>query len=208
MDSVILFNGLDNNQIEEFKSLCTIKRFEANSLIIKDNTKLNGVYILKTGICQVYSLEQDGKEFIFTHLHSGEVVGEMSSLDDKPSSANVKAITDCEIHFIEKEKFINFFIKNPNFAINLTKIIINRLRIADEQIERLAFLNVEQRIIELFKSITIETQGIYLVGPILSTKEIAKSVGATREMCGRIIRTLEKRGTLKFKESKMLLKIK
>ena len=208
MDSVILFNGLDNNQIEEFKSLCTIKQFEANSLIIKDNTKLNGVYILKTGICQVYSLEQDGKEFIFTQLHIGEIIGEMSCLDDKPSSANVKAITNCEIHFIEKEKFVNFFVKNPNFAINLTKIIINRLRIADEQIERLAFLNVEQRIIELFKSISIETQGKYLVGPILSTKDVAKSVGATREMCGRIIRTLERRGILKFEESKMILKIK
>ena len=208
MDSVILFNGLDNNQIEEFKSLFTNKQFEANSLIIKDNTKINGVYILKTGICQVYSLEQDGKEFIFTQLHSGEVVGEMSCLDDKPSSANVKAITNCEIHFIEKEKFVNFFVKNPNFAINLTKIIINRLRIADEQIERLAFLNVQQRIIELFKSITIETQGKYLVGPILSTKDVAKSVGATREMCGRIIRTLERRGILKFEESKMILKIK
>ena len=208
MDSVILFNGLDNNQIEEFKSLCTIKRFKANSLIIKDNTKLNGVYILKTGICQVYSLEQDGKEFIFTQLHSGEVIGEMSCLDDKPSSANVKAITNCEIHFIEKEKFVNFFVKNPNFAINLTKIIINRLRIADEQIERLAFLNVEQRIIELFKSITIETQGKYSVGPILSTKDVAKSVGATREMCGRIIRTLERKGILKFEESKMILQKK
>ena len=208
MDSIKLLNGLDNNQIEEFKSLCTIKRFKANSLIINDNTKINGVYILKTGICQVYSLEQDGKEFIFTQLHSGEVVGEMSCLDDKPSSANVKAITNCEIHFIEKEKFVKFFVKNPNFAINLTKIIINRLRIADEQIERLAFLNVEQRIIELFKSITIETQEKYLVGPILSTKDVAKSVGATREMCGRIIRTLERRGILKFEESKMILKIK
>jgi CRP-like cAMP-binding protein len=109
MDSVLLFNGLENNQIEEFKSLCTIKRFESNSLIIKDNTKIDGVYILKTGICQVYSLERDGKEFIFTQLRSGEVVGEMSCLDDKPSSANVKAITNCEIHFIEKEKFVNFF---------------------------------------------------------------------------------------------------
>lgn len=208
MDSIKLLKGLDNNQIEEFKSLCTIKRFKANSLIINDNTKINGVYILKTGICQVYSLEQDGKEFIFTQLHSGEVVGEMSCLDDKPSSANVKAITNCEIHFIEKEKFVNFFVKNPNFAINLTKIIINRLRIADKQIERLAFLNVEQRIIELFKSITIETQEKYLVGPILSTKDVAKSVGATREMCGRIIRTLERRGILKFEESKMILKIK
>lgn len=208
MDSIKLLKGLDNNQIEEFKSLCTIKRFKANSLIINDNTKINGVYILKTGICQVYSLEQDGKEFIFTQLHSGEVVGEMSCLDDKPSSANVKAITNCEIHFIEKEKFVNFFVKNPNFAINLTKIIINRLRIADKQIERLAFLNVEQRIIELFKSITIETQEKYLVGQILSTKDVAKSVGATREMCGRIIRTLERRGILKFEESKMILKIK
>ena len=54
----------------------------------------------------------------------------------------------------------------------------------------------------------IETQGKYLVGPILSTKDVAKSVGATREMCGRIIRTLERRGILKFEESKMILKIK
>ena len=64
------------------------------------------MYILKSGICQVYSLEQDGKEVIFTQLHSGEVVGEMSCLDNQPSSANVKAITNCEIHFIEKEKFV------------------------------------------------------------------------------------------------------
>ena len=82
------------------------------------------------------------------------------------------------------------------------------MRVADFIIERLAFLNVEQRIIELFKSITIETQGKYLVGPILSTKDVAKSVGATREMCGRIIRTLERRGIIKFEESKMILKIK
>ena len=109
MNSINLFNGLDKNQIEEFNSLCTIKRFESKSLIIRDNTKINGVYILKTGICQVYSLEQDGKEFIFTQLHSGEVVGEMSCLDNQPSSANVKAITNCEIHFIEKEKFVNFY---------------------------------------------------------------------------------------------------
>ena len=40
MDSINLFNGLANNQIEEFNSLCTIKRFEAKSLIIKDNTCL------------------------------------------------------------------------------------------------------------------------------------------------------------------------
>ena len=50
MNSINLFNGLDKNQIEEFNSLCTIKRFESKSLIIRDNTKINGVYILKTGI--------------------------------------------------------------------------------------------------------------------------------------------------------------
>jgi CRP-like cAMP-binding protein len=208
MNSTNLFNGLNDNQIEEFNSLCTIKRFSAKTLIIKDNSKINGVYIIKNGFCQVYSLEQDGKEFIFSQLQSGEVIGEMSCLDSKPSSANVKAITDCEIDFIEKEKFVNFFMKNPSFALNLTKIIINRLRNADHQIERLVFLNVEQRIVEFFKSITIENQGKYLIGPIVGTKEIAKSVGATREMCGRIIRSLEKRGILKFEESKMLLKIK
>jgi CRP-like cAMP-binding protein len=162
MNSINLFNGLDKNQIEEFNSLCTIKRFEAKSLIIKDNTKINGVYILKTGICQVYSLEQDGKEFIFTQLHSGEVVGEMSCLDNQPSSANVKAITNCEIHFIEKEKFVNFFIKNPNFAINLTKIIINRLRIADEQIEQLKFTDLKKLNKEEQKTIIMVTHDLNL----------------------------------------------
>jgi CRP/FNR family transcriptional regulator len=96
--------------------------------------------------------------------------------------------------------------KNPNFAINLTKIIINRLRIADEQIERLAFLNVEQRMIEFFKLIATENTGKYLVIPIQSTTEIAKSVGATREMCGKILRILETKGTLKFEKTNILLK--
>ncbi len=203
-----LLDGLKVNQVEEFNALCSIQKFQSKSLIIKDNNLINGVYIIKSGICQVYSLEEDGKEFVFTQLHSGEVIGEMSCLDNKPSSANVKAVTDCEVYFIEKEKFINFFLKNANFAINLTKIIINRLRNADQQIERLAFLNVEQRIIELFKSLAIENKGKYTIQQSISTAEIAKSVGATREMCGKILRSLEKRGAIKFEKTETIINLK
>ena len=72
--------------------------------------------------------------------------------------------------------------------------------------ERLAFLNVEQRMIEFFKLIATENTGKYLVIPIQSTTEIAKSVGATREMCGKILRILETKGTLKFEKTNILLK--
>ncbi len=40
----------------------------------------------------------------------------------------------------------------------------------------------------------------------ITSEEIAKSVGATREMCGKILRILETKGTLKFEKTNILLK--
>jgi CRP/FNR family cyclic AMP-dependent transcriptional regulator len=69
-------------------------------------------------------------------LHQGEVVGELSLIERQPHSAKVEAVTNCEFVCVD-EKRLNFLVtETPGFALNLMRVMAERLRAADRRIAR------------------------------------------------------------------------
>jgi CRP-like cAMP-binding protein len=67
-------------------------------------------------------------------VYPGEVVGEMSLIEHQPHSATVEAVTNCEFVCVD-EKRLNFLItETPGFALNLMRVVAERLRAADRKI--------------------------------------------------------------------------
>jgi CRP-like cAMP-binding protein len=81
------------------------------------------MYFVKRGEVKI---ENDGKEL--TVLGEGEIFGEMALIDTKIRCATAIAKTDCEIVAIN-EKFFNFLVhEHPYFALNIMRILAERLR--------------------------------------------------------------------------------
>ena len=62
----------------------------------------------------------------------GEVVGEMSLIDNKPRSASIVALDDVRLLGIHRNDFFELLQIDPNFSTNMMEILSNRLRAAEE----------------------------------------------------------------------------
>ena len=87
-----------------------------------------------------------GKEIILADFGSGELFGEIALLDGKPRSANVVALTNCELMFLERRNVIPFLERNPTTRMKLMEILCARIRRSDERMSNIAFFNLPIRL--------------------------------------------------------------
>lgn len=62
---------------------------------------------------------------------TGGIVGEMALIDSRPRSATAIAKTECKLVPIDQKQFTFLVQQTPNFAINVMKIMVERIRKLD-----------------------------------------------------------------------------
>jgi CRP/FNR family cyclic AMP-dependent transcriptional regulator len=142
-----------------------------------------------------------GRDVIISILGPGECVGEMSPLDQARRSASVITIEESEMLWLDRETFHRLLMTVPMLAYNLARVLSERLRLADEQIQALAALETENRIARQLLSFA-RRYGRQMPGgdlhiPIrLTQSDIAALTGASREHTNKILVSYKERGYL------------
>jgi CRP-like cAMP-binding protein len=67
----------------------------------------------------------------FDTIGQGDFVGELSVIDGSPRFATVTAKSDCRFVVVDKKRFHFLVDETPNFAIEVMRIMADRLRKAD-----------------------------------------------------------------------------
>ena len=80
---------------------------------------------------------------------------------------------------------------NFQVAQKLMQILVRRLREADRNIESLALLDVYGRVARLLLDLSEEEGGKRLVRQKISKQDMARMIGASREMVSKVMRDLE-----------------
>tara|TARA_Y100000768_G_scaffold388960_1_gene389317 strand:- start:2339 stop:3139 length:801 start_codon:yes stop_codon:yes gene_type:complete len=124
--------------------------FTGNSNVIADNTKSiskdefliteggtnHEMYWVLQGRFQITKLNRDNQNVIIGDVIAGELVGEMSFLDNLPRSASVRALEDSEVLVIPHKKFIDVLDGQPRWFRSLMQTMSKRLRNANEKIAK------------------------------------------------------------------------
>lgn len=116
----------------DFEMSETIK-LAAEEYLMREGEESNEMYYLASGTLAVFQRKGDSERQIAT-VYSGELVGEMSFLDCEPRSATVKAIGDCELTVIPREKLQKYLSTQPKWYRALVQILIDRLRRANKRV--------------------------------------------------------------------------
>lgn len=61
----------------------------------------------------------------------GRFIGEMALIDDGPRTATVRAVTECKLLAIDRERFHALVTEDPHFATHVMKVMTGRLRQTD-----------------------------------------------------------------------------
>jgi len=107
--------------------MITLRQFEPGEVIIRENDVGETAYVIEQGKVEV-TKELDGKRVHLGYVASGEPFGEMSMIDDKPRSATVTAIERTLVREIHRDAFLEGLQTDPEIAVNILKVLFERLR--------------------------------------------------------------------------------
>jgi len=167
---------------------------------------VDSLYIVISGRLKVMMSDAEGKEVILSILGSGEFFGEMGLIDDSPRSASVVAIETCELLCVNKRDFNRLLAENFDMAMAVMRGLVKRLREADRKINSLALLDVYGRVARLLIDMSEVVDGQKVVTKRLPKQDIAKMIGASREMVSRVMKDLQLGGFIEMRGSSIVLR--
>ncbi|MCL2635084.1 MAG: cyclic nucleotide-binding domain-containing protein [Betaproteobacteria bacterium] len=192
--NVPLFSGLNESELEKLSKVCGRRRVERGAFVVRAGEVTDSLYILLTGRAKVTNTDEEGREIILAWLGPGESFGEMGMIDGSPRSASVVASEACELLVLGKDAFQRCLQDNFLVAQKLMQILVRRLREADRKIESLALLDVYGRVARLLLDVSIEEEGRRVIKKKISKQDMARMIGASREMVSKVMRDLELSG--------------
>jgi CRP/FNR family cyclic AMP-dependent transcriptional regulator len=204
--NVPMFAGLDEPQLAVLVRMVVRKAFGRNSLIIGAGDPTDSLYIVLNGRLKVLMSDDQGREVILSILKPGEFFGEMGLLDDSPRSASVVTIEPCELLSISKTDFKRSLSENFDLSLMVMRGLVKRLREADQKISSLALMDVYGRVARLLLEMSEEVNGQRVVTKKLPKQDIAKMIGASREMVSRVMKDLQLGGYIEVRGRTIVLR--
>lgn len=190
-----LFAALTPSQYSSIAHAIVKKRFKRSEVLVEQGKKAHALYIILSGRARVMSIDARGREVILAVLHAGDHVGEMSLIDDEPHSATVRTEIQSDVLLLEREALARLLPESSSMSFNILRGLVTRLRHADRKIESLALMDVYGRVARSLLEFAIDDgEGNLRVRDKISRQDLAKMVGASREMVSRVMKDLEERG--------------
>ncbi len=192
---VPLFSTLTQTQAESVADAVIKRRFKRGECIVEQGKKSNFLAIVLTGRARVVTSDVRGREVILATLTPGDYIGEMSLIDNQPHSATVRAEVQTDVLILGRVEFARCLPENTSMAYAVMKGLVQRLRHADRKIESLALMDVYGRVARaLLEFAQPDKDGQLVIRERVSRQDVAKMIGASREMVSRVMKDLEDRG--------------
>jgi CRP/FNR family cyclic AMP-dependent transcriptional regulator len=176
--------------VKKLASLGRLRAYPKNTVFITEGDSSDSVFVVLQGKVKVFVADTEGHEMILDTHGPGEYVGEMA-LDGNPRSASCMTLEPTTFSVVQRDPIREAIRANPDFALDMISKVINRARLATDNVKHLALLDVYGRVARLLLNMAVETADHKLQIPEkITQQEIAERVGASRDMVSRIFRDL------------------
>ena len=185
------------------------RQHSAKTTIIHHGDEPETLYYIVSGSVSVVIEDDDGREIVLAYLNRGDFFGEIGMFDEESQrSAWVVARTKCELAEMNYEQFKRLANQSPDILFALSSQIASRLRKTSTKVRDLAFLDVTGRVASTLLDLAKQPDAITHPDGMqirITRQEIARIVGCSREMVGRVLKELEERGLIHARGKTMVI---
>lgn len=96
-------------------------------ILIKEGETSNQLFWLMQGQLEVVK-KISGMKVEVNKIEPGELVGELSFLDQKPRSATVRAVTECQLVVLEYSEFQEMLAAQPKWMKKILVTLTGKIR--------------------------------------------------------------------------------
>jgi signal transduction histidine kinase/predicted CoA-binding protein len=127
LKKVPLFANLQDDDLDRLCAVVTEENIPADELLFTEGEVGDKAYVIMAGEVDILK-ESGGQTVLLATRHSGEVIGEMSLLDQAPRFASGRTRTDSKLLAISHDNLEHLLDTSPSAARVMLSTITNRLR--------------------------------------------------------------------------------
>jgi len=131
-----LFNNLSSEQLEVIRQRLHFHRAENEEQLIAEGEPGNRVYLISSGKVNILKVIDTDRSKVLATLGPGSIFGEVAILTGGPRTAAVIAESTTELYYLERDEVMELMHQIPDIAINLARVMCERLRRADQEIRQ------------------------------------------------------------------------
>lgn len=186
-----------------------INRYPKRTAIIDAGTESKSLYLILKGSVSIILREDDEREIVVAYLNAGDFFGEMGLFEVNPQrTAEVRTRDVCEIAEVSYENFHELSTKYPDLSYAVFAQLVRRLKNTTRKVTDLAFIDVSGRIARCLIDLASQPEAMILHNGRqirITRQEIGRIVGCSREMVGRVLKTLEEQGMIETEGKAILI---
>ena len=186
--------------VEGLLEPCPRRHYPAKSVIIYAGDRPDVLYFILEGSVSVLIEDEEGHEIVLAYLNKGDFFGEMGLFDEQISrSAWVRARTACEVAEISYAKFRQLYQEHPQILVAMLSQMSERLRNTSRKVSDLAFMDVTGRVARTLLDLCKQPDAMTHPDGMqirITRQEIGRIVGCSREMVGRVLKSMEESGLI------------
>jgi len=189
--------------LDKFLEHCHKRHYPAKSTIIYADGKPDVLYFILDGSVTVLIEDSDGREIVLAYLNKGDFFGEMGLFDEQLNrSAWVRARTSCEVAEVSYNKFRQIAQEHSDIVFAMASQMAARLRSTSRKVSDLAFMDVSGRVARTLLDLCKQPDAMTHPDGMqirITRQEIGKIVGCSREMVGRVLKSMEEQELIDVK---------
>ena len=204
-----LFARLTDSEIDAILAHARAARYAEGDRIFAKGDPGNSMMAVLKGRVMISSPSLDGRQMVLSVMRDGEVFGEIALLDGKERTADVSAMSDCELLVVPRRSVLALLEQRPDLCLRLLVVLCERLRRTNEQVEDLAFLDLEARIAKVLIRLAEEDGADRpRTGPAavkISQRALGELVGGSRESVNKHLQDWKRSGIIAIEKGAIVI---
>jgi CRP/FNR family transcriptional regulator, cyclic AMP receptor protein len=205
-----LFERLGDSEIDAVLAHATVARYAEGVQIFAKGDPGNSMMAVLKGRVTISAPSPDGRQVVLTVMRDGEVFGEIALLDGKERTADATATADCELLVVPRRSVLSLLEQRPDLSVGLLIVLCERLRRTNEQVEDLAFLDLEARIAKTLVRLAEENGAsrspTRSVGVKISQRALGELVGGSRESVNKHLQDWKRSGIIAIEKGAIVIR--
>ncbi len=193
-------------ELKDLSKKRKLKTYKKKKHIYYESNKTDALYFLNEGKVKTYKTTDDGKEFITGIFHAGDFFGYMPLLGNKETySDTAVAMEDTEVCLIPQQDFFKLLYNNRDIASKFIKMISSNLMEREEQLLRISYHSVRQRVAEVLLRLSRQTDNHNEPGIAITREDLAGLIGTVKETVIRTLADFKEEGLIAIDRKKIVI---
>jgi CRP-like cAMP-binding protein len=201
---------LSGEELAALRRRAVGRHFERGATIVHQGEVPGRVVAIERGYAKVTAMTEDGKEVVLAFRGPGDIVGELAALTALPRTATVRTIEPIDAIAIPVGDFEGWLEEQPRVALELLRVVIERLREANRhQFEFAAYQTlgrIARRLVELAERFGEPCEDGVRISLRISQEELAGWAGASREATSKALHDLRAIGLIETERRRLTVR--